>query len=478
MASDTAGERKGTLTLDQLRERAARGDVETVIVGFTDHYGRLLGKRYAADFFLEQTAEHGTHGCDYLLTTDMEMEPVPGYRFASWDQGYGDFHLVPDLSTLIVADWLEKTGLVLCDVASSRARTERGPGTAAAHGTAEHEPVAPRSILRRQVRAATDLGFTTFAASELEYYVFQESYRKAAELEYRGLQPAGWYLEDYHILQGTRTEAFTAAVRRHLRESGVPVESSKGEWGLGQHELNVRYAPALQMADRHVVFKQCLKELADAAGMSVSFMAKVAADKAGSSCHIHFSLWRDGANAFPGARQLGRAKVSDAFRWFLGGWIAHVPEVMVFYAPTINSYKRYVDGSWAPTRLAWSYDNRTAGFRVVGSGPSLRIECRIPGADCNPYLALAASLASGLDGISKKTEPPDCFVGDVYAAQNLPRVPYTLGDAVKTFADSEFAKHAFGAEVVEHYAHFYRTEVAAYDKAVTDWEHKRYFERI
>jgi len=224
------------------------------------------------------------------------------------------------------------------------------------------------------------------------------------------------------------------------------------------------------MADRHVVFKQCLKELAEAAGMSLTFMAKFASDRAGSSCHIHFSLWRDGKNVFE--------KGGELFRWFLGGWIAHVPDVMVFYAPTINSYKRYVDASWAPTRLAWSYDNRTAGFRVVGNGQSLRIECRIPGADCNPYLALAASLASGLDGIAGRLEPPECFVGDVYAAKNLPRVPYTLGDAVNLFSRSEFTKRAFGDEVVEHYSHFFRTEAAAFDTAVTDWEHKRYFERI
>jgi glutamine synthetase len=224
------------------------------------------------------------------------------------------------------------------------------------------------------------------------------------------------------------------------------------------------------MADRHVVFKQCLKELADAAGMSVTFMAKLAADGAGSSCHIHFSLWQDGKNAF--------AEDAEVFRWFLGGWIARVPDLMVFYAPTVNSYKRYVDASWAPTRLAWSHDNRTAGFRVVGSGPALRIECRIPGADCNPYLALAASLASGLDGIASRIEPPECFVGDIYAAKDLPRVPYRLGEAVERFAGSDFAKHAFGDEVVEHYAHFYRTEAAAYDRAVTDWERRRYFERI
>jgi glutamine synthetase len=386
----------------------------------------------------------------------MEMEPVPGYRFANWELGYGDFHLVPDLATLRVASWLEKSAFVVCDVKSEKT-----------HG---YVSVAPRSILRRQVEAAQNLGYRGFAATELEHYLFRTSYRQAAQEGYRNLEPAGWYLEDYHILQGTRSESFHAAARRHLKLSGVPVETSKGEWGRGQHELNIRYAEALDMADRHVVFKQCLKEIAEAAGMSVTFMAKLAADSAGSSCHIHFSLWRDAKNVFENR--------SDLFRWFLGGWIAHVPEVMVFYAPTVNSYKRYVDASWAPTRLAWSEDNRTAGFRVVGQGASLRIECRIPGADCNPYLALAASLASGLDGIERKTEPPECFVGDIYAAKNLPRVPRTLTEAVALFSQSAFAKQAFGSEVVEHYTHFYRTEAAAYDKAVTDWERQRYFERI
>ncbi len=407
---------RGMLDLGQLRDLASKGEIETVVVGFTDHYGRLLGKRFDAEMFVEEICSHGAHACDYLLTVDMEMAPVPGYRFANWELGYGDFHLVPDLGTLRL------------------------------------------------------LGYSSFAATELEHYLFRTSYRDAARQGYRDLEPAGWYLEDYHILQGTRTESFHAAARRHLKLSGVPVETSKGEWGQGQHELNVRYAGALEMADRHVVFKQCLKELAEAAGMSLTFMAKFAADRAGSSCHIHFSLWRDGKNVFE--------KGGEVFRWFLGGWIAHVPDVMVFYAPTINSYKRYVDASWAPTRLAWSYDNRTAGFRVVGNGQSLRIECRLPGADCNPYLALAASLASGLEGIAARLEPPECFVGDVYAAKNLPRVPYTLTDAVNLFSKSEFTKRAFGDEVVEHYSHFFRTEAAAFDTAVTDWEHQRYFERI
>src|SRR5206468_2678051 len=278
--------------------------------------------------FLDETAAHGTHGCNYLLTTDMEMEPVAGYRFANWQQGYGDFHVVPDLSTLVVAAWLEKTALVLCDV-----KDESG----------SYVNVAPRSLLRRQTEATGELGFTSCAASELEYYLFQHSYRQAADLDYRGLQPAGWYLEDYHILQGTRTEPFTAAVRRHLKQSGVPVESSKGEWGLGQHELNVRYADALTMADRHVIYKQCVKEVADQQGVAATFMAKPASDGAGSSCHVHLSLWRGDEAAFAGE--------TDEFRWFLGGMLAHAPEIMVFLAPTVNSYKRFVDMSWAPTRL-------------------------------------------------------------------------------------------------------------------------------
>ena len=447
---------RGMLKLEQLRELVGKGDIETVVAGFTDHYGRLMGKRFDAEMFVEDIVKNGGHACDYLLTVDMEMDPVPGYKFANWQLGYGDFHLVPDLATLRIASWLEKSALVLCDVKSDK--------------THDYVAVAPRTILRRQIDLAGEKGFQAFAATELEHYLFRTGYRDAARQGYRELEAAGWYLEDYHILQGTRTEGFHAAARRHLKHSGVPVETSKGQWGAGQHELNIRYAEALEMADRHTVFKQCLKEVADAAGMSVTFMAKFAADQAGSSCHIHFSLWRDGKNAFDGH--------SDAFRWFLGGWLAHVPDVMVFYAPTVNSYKRYVDASWAPTRLAWSNDNRTAGFRVVGAGAGTRIECRIPGADCNPYLALAASLASGLEGVKNRIEPPEAFVGDIYAAKDLPRVPYTLADAVKAFTTSAFAKRAFGEEVVEHYGHFFATEAAAYDKAVTDWERARYFERI
>lgn len=454
--SDPKAVPSGLLAVEELRALVSRGEIDTVVAGFTDHYGRLLGKRFDAGMFVDDVVRDGGHACDYLLTVDMEMEPVPGYRFANWELGYGDFHMVPDLSTLRVASWLDRTAFVLCDLKSEK--------------THDLIAVAPRSLLRRQIDAVREAGLEAYAATELEHYLFRTSYRDAARNGYRELDPAGWYLEDYHLLQGARTEDFHGEVRRHLSRSGVPVETSKGEWGKGQHEINVRFAGALDMADRHVVFKQCLKELAERAGLSVTFMAKPFHGQAGSSCHIHFSLWRGGKNAFE--------KGNDTFRWFLGGWMAHVPDVMPFYAPTVNSYKRFVDASWAPTRIAWSYDNRTAGFRIVGDGPGLRIECRIPGADCNPYLAFAAVLASGMDGIADRIEPPACFSGDVYAAKDLPRVPHTLAEATERFAGSEFAARAFGEEAVEHYAHFFRSEMAAFNSAVTDWERARYFERI
>jgi len=454
----------GMLSLDELSRRVHAGEIDTVLVVFTDHYGRFMGKRFEAGFFLEEIAGHGAHACDYLLTVDMEMEPVPGYRLANWERGYGDFHLKPDLSTLRIASWLDRSAMVLSDVCQE--------------GSGELLAQAPRSILRHQVDHAARAGFEAMAGSEIEYYLFDDSYRDAAARGWRDLRPAGWYLEDYHMLQGAREERFNGTVRRHLQRSGIPVENSKGEWGLGQHELNVRYARVLEMADRHAIYKQCLKEVADGMGVAVTFMAKLSEDQAGSSCHLHLSLWRGGESAFPGETNLGPVACSDVFRWFLGGWLAHAAEMMVCYAPTVNSYKRYRAASWAPTRLAWSYDNRTAGFRVVGRGQSLRIECRIPGADCNPYLAYAAALASGLDGIAKRIEPPPLFEGDMYAARDLPRVPATLDEATTLFAESRFAQETFGAEVVEHYAHFFRTEQEAYERAVTDWERRRYFERI
>ena len=457
-------ENQGLLNLDQLKRLAREDEIDTVLVVFPDLYGRFMGKRFDADFFLESAARDGTHCCNYLLTVDMEMEPVPGYDLANWESGYGDFHMVPDLSTLRQVTWLEKTAMVICDLEDDKG----------------HAPVAeaPRSLLRGQLAAASAAGHDVFAASELEYYMFEDTYREAHEKGYSGLRPTGWYLEDYHMLQGTRVEKLNQAVRRNLKRSGVPVENSKGEWGLGQHELNIRYAEALDMADRHSVYKQCFKEIADELEMSVTFMAKYDDNQAGSSCHVHLSLWENGRNAFDGEDELGPVRCSETFRWFLGGWIAHVPDVMVFYAPPPNSYRRYQSGSWAPTQLAWSHDNRTAGFRVVGSGSSLRIECRLPGADCNPYLVYAAALASGLDGISRQIEPPPHFEGDVYQAKDLPSVPANLAEATDLFEKSSFAREAFGDSVVDHYTRFFRTEEAARDTTDSQWDRKRYFERI
>jgi glutamine synthetase len=455
---------RGRITVQQLGELVEAEEVDTVVVAFTDHYGRLHGKRYDAEFFLDDVHSHGTHACDYLLTADMEMEPVPGYAYANWEKGYGDFHMVPDMATLRLADWLPRTAIVLCDLEDV--------------ATSEPVSVAPRSILRKQLERASTLGYAAMAASELEYFIFEDSYREAATAGYANLSPVGWYVEDYHLLQGTREEPYNGAVRRHLARSGIPVETSKGEWGRGQHEMNIRYSETLDMADRHVLLKQCMKETADAQGCSVTFMAKPHASEAGSSCHIHVSLWEGDRNVFPGEVTMGPLQVSDEFRWFLGGWMDKMAELVVLFAPTINSYKRFQSGSWAPTRIAWSYDNRAAGFRIVGSGPSLRIECRVPGADVNPYLAFAAMLAAGLDGIENQIEPPDIFEGDVYAAEQLPRVPATLRDGLELFARSDFAVKAFGADVHEHYRHFFEVELAAYDNAVTDWERQRYFERI
>lgn len=455
---------RGTLTPEELSEQVAKGYIDTVDVAFTDLYGRLLGKRYDATFFLEEACTGGAHACDYLLTVDMEMEPVPGYEFSSWEKGYGDLHLSPDLGTLRRISWRERTALVLCNVVQPDSH--------------EHVPEAPRSILARQVELAKGCGLHARTASELEFYIFEDSYREAAQARWNNLQASSWYIEDYHLLQTTREEPLVGSLRRHLAASAVPVENSKGEWGLGQHELNIRHSEILEMADRHVLYKQCAKEVADQLEKSVTFMAKPSADQAGSSCHIHLSLWRGETNAFAGNLDLAGIRCSDEFRWFLGGWMAHAPELMALYASTINSYKRYQSGSWAPTGLAWSYDNRTVGFRVVGSGDSLRIECRLPGADCNPYLVYAAALASGMDGIKQRTEPPAMFQGDAYKAQDGKSLPRTLAEATASFESSEFAREAFGSQVVGHYSTFLRSEQAAYDRAVTDWERGRYFEQI
>ena len=457
--------RRGMLSLDELKRMAEADQIDTVLTVFPDIYGRLMGKRFTARYFLEAIAKHGMHSCDYLLACDMEMDPVPGYAFTSWAKGYGDFRPVPDLKTLRVASWQEKSALVLCDVYEE-----------------EHDvlvPYAPRSILRKQIERATKLGFSAKGASELELYLFKDSYESIAGKNFVGMEAIGRYSEDYHILQGTKEEHVIGAIRRHLEQSGIPCESSKGEWSPGQQEIGLDYAELQEMCDRHVLYKHAAKEIAWQNGSAVTFMAKWDERFAGSSCHLHLSLWdASGKTAkFDGSEVLGEIRCSETFRHFLGGWMAHIRESFPFYAPYPASYKRYVAGSFAPTGIAWSYDNRTAGFRIVGDGASLRIECRAPGADANPYLAFAAALAAGLDGIEKKIEPPPAFEGDVYRAAELRQVPRTLNEAITELDASRWMREVFGEEVIAHYLHFFRTEQRKFDEAVTDWERRRYFER-
>jgi glutamine synthetase len=455
----------GRIDIDTLKRMVSDDEIETVIAAFPDMYGRLVGKRFAARYFVEDVIDHGMHACDYLLACDMEMDPVPGYAYTSWAKGYGDCRPVPDFETLRVASWLDKTALVICDVM---------------HEEEEHQiPFAPRSILRAQVDNAAKAGYTAKCASELELYVFKDSYETVAQKNFVAIEPIGRIIEDYHILQGTKEEFLIGAIRSHLERSGVPVESSKGEWGPGQQEIGLRYAEPIEMADRHAIYKHAAKEIAWAAGHAVTFMAKWDERYAGSSCHIHMSLWdRKGDKPlFAGKDKLGDISCSSVFRWFLGGWMAHIRESFAFFAPYPSSYKRYVAGSFAPTGIAWSYDNRTAGFRIVGSGPSLRIECRAPGADANPYLAFALTLAAGLDGVKNKIEPPPAFEGDVYGARELPQVPHSLNESIAALEKSTWARETLGDDVVEHYLHFFRTEQRKFDSVVTDWERRRYFEQ-
>jgi len=459
----------GKLTLERLAERIRAGEIDTVITVFPDMYGRLVGKRITGHFFLSEIAEDGMHACDYLLACDMDMDPVPGYAFASWERGYGDVHVVPDLSTLRDAAWLERTALVLCDVFDERT----------------HEPVdvAPRAMLQRQLARARAQGWTAKTGSELEFYLLKGSFDEVAAKGFERVETFGWYAEDYHVLKATREEHVVGAIRRAMDASAVPVEFSKGEWSPGQHEINLRYAEALEMADRHVIYKHAAKEIATSAGHALTFMSKLREDLAGNSFHLHVSLWSadgdaplfaDAAQTLPGTK----VHASELFRHFLGGALKHARACSLFFAPNVNSYKRYIQGTFAPTTIAWSYDNRTAGFRIVGEGASLRIECRIPGADANPYLAKAALIAAGLDGIAKRIEPPPMLVGDGYRAGELPRVPKTLAEALEEFRSSTFIRETFGERVVMHYSRFAEVELEKHQTVVTDWERRRFLERV
>jgi glutamine synthetase len=456
------------LDLPALERAVEAGEIETVVTALPDLYGRLVGKRIVGRFFLDETVPHGMHVCDYLMACDMEMDPTPGYAYTSWETGYGDLQATPDLSTLRRAAWLPKTAFVLCD--------------AVEEGGDRPVRVAPRGILREQLARARAAGLVAKTGSELEFFLFREGYPEARAKGYRQLLTKQDYVEDYHLLSGTMAEDVVGAIRRDVDASGIPVEFSKGEWGPGQHEINLRYAPALEMADRHVVYKQAAKEIAFAKGHAVTFMAKWNERHAGNSLHVHLSLWspEDEAlfasetEAIPGAG----FRCSDMFRHALGGMLAHARELSWFFAPNPNSYKRYREGTFAPTGIAWSVDNRTAGFRIVGHGPSLRIECRIPGADANPYLVYAALLTAALDGIERELDPGPPFQGDVYAAEGLPRLPTSLPESLRELESSSFARKAFGDDVIDHLLHFARSELSAVEAVVTDAERARYFERI
>lgn len=445
--------------LDALLGSIRSGQTHTVIMAFPDMQGRWMGKRVTARYFAESAAAQGTHACAYLLTVDMEMDPVPGFELTSWEKGYQDFHLVPDFSTVRRLAWSPGSALVVCDLFD-----------------AKHQPiaVAPRRILQRQVERAAAKGLSVKLASELEFFLFRETYESARKRDWHGLELFGSYIEDYHILQGSKEEFVIGEIRNLMEKTGIPVETSKGEWGPGQHEINLGYGGAVETADRHTVYKHGAKEIAMAKGVSLTFMAKYDSKLAGSSCHIHASLW-DKTGRRPMFWEGG--KPTKLFRHFLAGQMALARELSYFFAPTVNSYKRYQAATFAPTRIAWAKDNRTCGFRVVGEKDSCRVENRIPGADANPYLAFAATIAAGLYGIEKRLEPPAELVGNAYEAKATP-VPGTLAEAIALLDKSKAAKEAFGEDVVRHYLRAARAEQAAYDRAVTCWERERYFERI
>jgi glutamine synthetase len=449
----------GMLSIEELASEAEAGTIDTVVTAFTDMQGRLEGKRIEVSYFLDQVVDRGVEGCNYLLALDMEMDPVPGYKLFNWEKGYGDFGIVPDMATLRRIPWLDRTALVLCDVMNH-------DGTPV--------PVSPRQILIAQYERAQQMGYTPLLASELEFYLYKQSYAQAHEQDYQNLTPTIPYILDYHILATTMDENVLGQIRRGMQGAGIPVEFSKGEAWYGQHEVNTRYADAVTSADRHTIYKNGVKEIAFGNGVSATFMAKPSEKDIGSSCHIHSSLIDavSGESAFVNGHD-----ETDIFRHYLGGLRGRIRELALLIAPTVNSYKRYASESWAPTSIAWARDNRTAGFRIVGHGQSRRVECRIPGADVNPYLGYAAVLAAGLDGIEGGADPGPELVGNAYEAGDAEPFPSTLREAVDLWEASDFARATFGEDVWGHYLNYGRTEQRLFDEVVTDYERRRMFER-
>ncbi|MCX5197746.1 glutamine synthetase family protein [Streptomyces sp. NBC_00249] len=452
-------DRKPPLAPEELRALVASGEIDTVVLAFPDMQGRLQGKRFAAQFFLDEVLAHGTEGCNYLLAVDTDMNTVDGYEMSSWDRGYGDFAMHPDLATLRRIPWNPGSAFVVADLAWN-------------DGT----PVvaAPRQILRRQLERLAEQGYTAMVGTELEFMVFQDTYEQAWNANYRDLTPANQYNIDYSLLGTGRVEPLLRRVRNEMQAAGLVVESAKGECNLGQHEIVFRYDEALTTCDQHSVYKTGAKEIASQEGVSLTFMAKFDA-REGNSCHIHLSLTdADGHNAMAGD---GPGGMSPLMRHFLAGQLAALRDFSLLYAPNINSYKRFRPGSFAPTAVAWGVDNRTCALRVVGHGRSMRFENRLPGGDVNPYLAVAGLVAAGLYGVENRLELPEACTGNAYTA-DFAHVPTTLREAAELWENSEIAKAAFGPEVVAHYRNMARVELDAYDSAVTDWELRRSFERL
>jgi len=442
------------MTLDELRKQVADGAVDTVLLGFCDMQGRLQGKRLVADFFVEEVAEHGAEGCNYLLAIDVDMNTVEGYAMSSWETGYGDFVLKPDLDTLRMVPWHDATAMCMADIAW--------------HDGSE-VTASPRQILRRQLARLEERGWTALAATELEFIIFRDTYEAAWRKGYRDLDPANYYNVDYSMLGTSRVEPLLGRIRREMARTGLKVENSKGECNFGQHEINFGYEPALGAADTHTIYKNAAKEIASQEGMALTFMAKFN-EREGNSCHVHLSLRETGGGILFGDRP-------ELFDRFVAGQLACLRELTLCLAPNINSYKRYAQGSFAPTAVAWGSDNRTCALRVIGHGPSLRVENRVAGGDVNPYLAIAAMIASGLHGIDHELELEPAFEGNAYLADK-PQVPTTLLQARELFAASDVAHGAFGEDVVAHYLNYADVELRAFEAAVTDWERVRGFERL
>ncbi len=454
----------GMLTLDDLKKEVGAGTIDTVIAALVDMQGRLIGKRFHAQYFTDGGHEE-THGCNYLLADDIEMETVPGYKATSWEKGYGDFVLKPDMATLRRIPWLPATALVICDVLD--------------HHTHADVPHSPRAILKKQLKRLQAMKLKAYMASELEFFLFDDSYEAAHHKGYRHLKTAGHYIQDYHILQTTKEEGVMRAIRNGLHGAGIPVENSKGEWGPGQEEINVKYAEALEMADRHAIIKNGCKEIAFGLGKAITFMAKWDYGFAGSSSHIHQSLWSADGKTPLFFDKAGDHGMAETMKHYLAGQLAHAGEITYFLAPYINSYKRFMAGTFAPTRAIWSFDNRTAGYRLCGADTkAIRVECRVGGADLNPYLAFAALLAAGLDGIEKKMALEPAFSGDAYdTSKKLREIPKTLREATALLDGSKLLRGAMGDDVIDHYVHTAKWEQFEYDRRITDFELKRGFER-